>query len=153
MKNVTGLRRFHLSDGLKQLAGPAALAPDLQRRRQLHSLLGFIITIIAAGALFSPFNSVNELNENVPTDISRVSYRPDGGQMADPAGNLEPNLLTSLNGGRVIKLSSANPGHLAHLPSLGFNSAVKAVQSGCLNSRQKKTLNGIITESCDQNKP
>lgn len=73
--------------------------------------------------------------------------------MVSPAGGLEPNSLTRLNNGRSIDLGSANPRHLAHLPSLGINSAAKAVKSGCLNSRQKKILNGIIIEKCDQNKP
>lgn len=115
--------------------------------------MGLIIAVIAAASLFGGRNDDSAPGLTSSPEINLVSYRPDGSQVVSPAGTMEPNLLTRLNGGRAIELSSANPGHLAHLPSLGFNSAVKAARSGCLGSRQKKTLDGLITESYYPNKP
>lgn len=116
--------------------------------------MAIIAALTAAMALFQGSSGDQKLGPvKAQVSLSPVSYRPDGGQTVSPAAGLRPNSLTRLNNGQLIELSSANPGHLAHLPSLGPSSAVKAVKSGCLNSRQKKTLNGIITETCDQNKP
>lgn len=88
-----------------------------------------------------------------PLDAPRVVYRPDGGQAALPTGSLKPNILTELNLGRSIDLISAAPGHLAALPGLGSKSADNARQSGCLPARAGKTLNGLVKETCDRNKP
>lgn len=122
------------------------------RRHRLQGLTAVLIGIAASIGLTagdeSPLkNERPALAENIP-----VSYRPDGGQIVFPLGRLAPNVLTELNRGLAVELKSVNPAYLSHLPSLGPGSAAKAASSGCLSSRQRITLDGLIIESCNQNK-
>ena len=123
------------------------------RRRRLHLLTAALIALISAYALFGGWSEIPVDQGGRPplTEPTLFLYRSDGGQTASTQGALPPNTLTSLNCGRAIDLKSARPTHLAHLPSLGPNSAAQAVASGCLSSRQRKTLDGLIIESCDLN--
>lgn len=132
--------------------------PDLgERRGRLHSLSALILALAAGAGLtgdgpyrWAPPEILN------PADSPKAAgalYRSDGGQSLGPCGSLAPNQLTELNLGRTIDLKSARPDLLAQLPSLGPNSAARAAESGCLNSRQQRNLDGLINETCDRNKP
>ena len=123
------------------------------RGRRLHLLTAALIALVSAQALFGgrPGGSADQAFRPPSAEMTRFFYRSDGGQIASPDGGLPPNALTSLNLGQSIILKSARPAHLAHLPSLGPNSSAKAVDSGCLSSRQRKTLDGLIIESCERN--
>lgn len=126
-----------------------------RRRRQLHCLTALLLALAAALGLAGggPYQWIRPEAAN-PADrpgVVGAVYRADGGQSLSPSGPLEPNQLSELNLGRAINLKSARPDLLARLPSLGPGSAIRAVESGCLNKRQQKTLDGLISETCDRN--
>lgn len=125
------------------------------RRRRLNGLVAVLVIFFAWAGLVKEEARPGRPPKAKPplTAPASVSYRPDGGQRLDPSGFLKANTLTRLNCGRAIDLLSAEPDRLAHLPSLGSKSAAKAAESGCLNSRQRKILDGIVTETCKPNKP
>lgn len=123
------------------------------RRHRLQGLIASFIGLAALAGLMAE-GDLPPKNERPPlTGSALVSYRPDGGQVVTPLGRLAPNILTGLNRGQAVELKSAHPAYLSHLPSLGPGSASRAVSSGCLSSRQRNILNGLVIESCKQIKP
>lgn len=124
------------------------------RSRRLQGLAASIIGLAALAGLMAEDDLPPKKNERPPLSGGALaSYRPDGGQMLSPQGHLPPNVLSGLNLGQAVELKSSHPAYLSHLPSLGPGSAARAVASGCLSKRQRSILNGLVIESCKQNKP
>jgi|GEM_PF-5806126 len=123
------------------------------RRADLHLILAALTLAAALAAGLSA--AVNESAALPPPDLTAEAavYRPDGGQTLGARGGLRPNELTGLNLGRQIRLAEAVPEHLAHLPGLGLKSAVKSRDRGCLTTRQRQNLTGLVIEQCDPNNP
>lgn len=115
------------------------------RRRAVRRLTAFIILAVALAALgHSP--RTEERSGPFTAPPPGAAYRPDGGQFLSPGGTLKPNALTGLNLGRRIDTLSTPAAHLAALPALGRNTAVKAAASGCLTDRQRAVLSDLIQE-------
>lgn len=123
------------------------------RRADLHLILAALMLAAALAAGLS--DAVNEPKALSPPNLTSEAavYRPDGGQTLGARGRLRPNELTGLNLGRQIRLEEAVPERLAHLPGLGLKSAEKSRERGCLTTRQRRNLTGLVIEQCDPNNP
>ena len=129
--------------------------PGRNRRAGTQRLLTGLIVLAAAAGLFQPLDRLTASSGGPPARAiaGPAVYRPDGGQALGGVGGAKVNALTQLSLGRKIRLSQTPPEHLAALPGFGDKSGRSAVKTGCLTSRQRRQLKGMIIETCDRTKP